>query len=53
MSGFSAHAVQNDLLKFVNGNAVQPKEIHLIHGESYNKNQLVKELTKVGSKVLI
>nr|QFF90410.1 RNA-metabolising metallo-beta-lactamase family protein [Vibrio parahaemolyticus]QOS17632.1 ribonuclease [Vibrio parahaemolyticus]QOS19105.1 ribonuclease [Vibrio parahaemolyticus]QOS19518.1 ribonuclease [Vibrio parahaemolyticus]QOS20020.1 ribonuclease [Vibrio parahaemolyticus] len=37
ISGYSAHADQSDLLKFVIGIPVQPKAVHLIHGEKEAK----------------
>ena len=33
MSGYSAHAGQNDLMRFIEGITPPPKSIHLIHGE--------------------
>ena len=44
MSGYSAHADQNDLLKFVREIQVQPKAIHLIHGEPKAQEAFLKLL---------
>jgi metallo-beta-lactamase family protein len=40
MSGYSAHADQQDLLAFVTGCSSLLKQIHLIHGEASSKTQL-------------
>lgn len=37
ISGYSAHADQSDLLKYVTGIQTQPKAVHLIHGEKEAK----------------
>lgn len=44
ISGYSAHADQNDLLKFVTGVTKQPKAVHLIHGEEEAKQELGKRI---------
>jgi metallo-beta-lactamase family protein len=40
ISGYSAHADQNDLVKFVKGIQPPPKQIHLIHGEPDSQREL-------------
>lgn len=52
MSGYSAHADQGDLLNFVEGIPVAPKEIHLIHGEGKAKHELHHLLTALDHHVL-
>ncbi len=52
MSGYSAHADQRDLLKFVTGIPKKPKEIHLIHGEAAGKAELAHLLTNLGYQVV-
>jgi metallo-beta-lactamase family protein len=44
ISGYSAHADQNELINFVQGIAQKPKEIHLIHGEPHAQHALRKKL---------
>ncbi|MBR9870842.1 MAG: MBL fold metallo-hydrolase [Gammaproteobacteria bacterium] len=39
VSGYSAHAGQDDLLRFVEGISVQPKEIRIVHGDSHAKQE--------------
>ncbi|WP_045368105.1 MBL fold metallo-hydrolase RNA specificity domain-containing protein [Vibrio campbellii] len=51
MSGYSAHADQRDLLNFVEGIPVAPKEIHLIHGEDKAKKGLNTHLIALGHHV--
>lgn len=46
ISGFSAHADQRGLLKFVNGMGIKPKEIRIVHGEEHAKQALKKALNK-------
>ncbi|MDG3086945.1 MBL fold metallo-hydrolase [Vibrio hannami] len=48
MSGYSAHADQQDLIKFVKGISKAPKEIHLIHGDDEPKRGLRSTLIKEG-----
>ena len=45
MSGYSAHADQSDLLRFIEGIEESPKKIFLIHGEPEAKGKF-KELLK-------
>ncbi|MGL5653954.1 MAG: MBL fold metallo-hydrolase RNA specificity domain-containing protein, partial [Vibrio sp.] len=52
MSGYSAHADQTDLLRFITGIAVKPKQVHLIHGEAAAKQAFAAELTKLGYVVV-
>lgn len=46
MSGYSAHADQNDLFSFVTGCAGSLKQIHLIHGEANSMEELTAMLGK-------
>jgi metallo-beta-lactamase family protein len=41
VGGYSAHAGQSDLVRFVKGIPVPPKEIRIVHGE-YNSKQALK-----------
>lgn len=52
MSGYSAHADQTDLLRFITGITVKPKQVHLIHGEAVAKQAFAAELTKLGYMVV-
>lgn len=51
LSGYSAHADQNDLIKFVTDIPVKPKEIRLVHGEMEAKTALAEKLTALGYNV--
>ncbi|PWI34540.1 MBL fold hydrolase [Vibrio albus] len=44
MSGYSAHADQDDLLRFVRGIPEAPKQIHLVHGEPKAQRALLKRI---------
>ncbi len=44
ISGYSAHADQSDLLKFVTGIPTQPKAVHLMHGKKEAKRELGKRI---------
>jgi metallo-beta-lactamase family protein len=48
LSGYSAHADQLDLIKFVQGIPNPPKEIRLVHGEDHAKEVLQKKLQELG-----
>jgi metallo-beta-lactamase family protein len=50
ISGYSAHAGQDDLIDFVKHIKGQPKEIRLIHGDETAKKVLKRKLNKVSSK---
>ncbi|MBA5764211.1 MBL fold metallo-hydrolase [Vibrio sp. 404] len=52
MSGYSAHADQADLLRFIDGIAQPPKAIHLIHGEAESKSAFAQELRAKGYEVI-
>ena len=52
ISGYSAHADQSDLLKYVQGIAVKPREIRLVHGEADAKAALAEKLTGLGYNVV-
>ncbi len=51
LSGYSAHADQSDLLRFVQGIPVKPREIRLVHGETPAKAALAEKLTGLGYNV--
>tara|TARA_Y100001956_G_C4129254_1_gene192456 strand:+ start:4311 stop:5636 length:1326 start_codon:yes stop_codon:yes gene_type:complete len=51
MSGYSAHADQRDLLKFITGIEIKPKQVHLIHGEPDAQARFSHELKQQGYKV--
>lgn len=52
LSGYSAHADQSDLLRFVEGMQEPPKAIRLVHGETNAKRVLQEELEKRGYNVV-
>lgn len=52
LSGYSAHADQSDLLRFVDGMEEAPKAIRLVHGEEQAKRVLTEKLTEQGYKVI-
>ncbi|MEZ6137463.1 MAG: MBL fold metallo-hydrolase [Pirellulaceae bacterium] len=52
LSGYSAHADQSDLLRFVEGMQERPKAIRLVHGEDDAKAALQKELEDRGYNVV-
>jgi metallo-beta-lactamase family protein len=52
LTGYSAHADQSDLMHFVEGIAVKPKEIRLVHGEDAAKIALKEKLVEAGYNVL-
>lgn len=47
LSGYSAHADKNSLLRFVNGIRKKPSEIRLIHGDDDAKAELQQALLKL------
>ncbi|ENM5894848.1 MBL fold metallo-hydrolase [Vibrio mimicus] len=51
MSGYSAHADQADLLRFITGIAEKPKQVHLIHGEASAKQTFSEQLTQLSYSV--
>ena len=51
LSGYSAHADQLDLIRYVQGIPVPPKEIRLIHGENNAKKVLKEKLQALGHNV--
>lgn len=51
LNGYSAHADQQDLIKFVQGIPVKPREIRLVHGETPAKTALAEKLTSLGYTV--
>ncbi|HBE71776.1 MAG TPA: MBL fold hydrolase [Planctomycetaceae bacterium] len=51
LSGYSAHADQSDLLRFVEGMGSRPGKIRLVHGEKHAKRALSQELRKLGYDV--
>lgn len=44
MSGYSAHAEQSDLIRFVKGIKEGRKEIHIVHGEKDARDELERKL---------
>ena len=48
VSGYSAHADQQDLLNFVAGIALKPKQIRIVHGEEAAKLELRNKLQAKG-----
>lgn len=52
LSGYSAHADQSDLLRFVDGMQQPPKAIRLVHGEEEAKAALTTELEARGYSVV-
>ncbi len=52
LSGYSAHADQSDLLRFVDGFQEKPKAIRLVHGEDEAKAVLKSELEMRGYSVV-
>jgi metallo-beta-lactamase family protein len=51
LSGYSAHADQSDLLRFVQGMAEKPTEIRLVHGEDTARQTLQQKLEGLGYRV--
>ena len=51
LTGYSAHADQSDLVRFVEGIAVKPSEIRLVHGEASAKAALGEKLRGLGYNV--
>ncbi len=52
LSGYSAHADQSDLLRFVTGMAEKPKAIRLVHGEESARAVLQSKLQELGYNVV-
>ncbi|MCR9295174.1 MAG: MBL fold metallo-hydrolase [bacterium] len=52
LSGYSAHADQSDLIRFVEGMAEAPKAIRLVHGEEPAKSALKQQLQSRGFNVV-
>lgn len=52
LSGYSAHADQSDLLRFVEGMQERPKAIRLVHGEADAKTALQQKLEERGYQVV-
>lgn len=51
LSGYSAHADQADLIRFVEGIGKKPAEIRLVHGDPPAKAALTEKLNELGYKV--
>jgi metallo-beta-lactamase family protein len=51
LTGYSAHADQSDLIRFVEGIPVKPREIRLVHGEEPAKTILAEKLSALGYQV--
>ncbi|MFO1064000.1 MAG: MBL fold metallo-hydrolase [Pirellulales bacterium] len=52
LTGYSAHADQADLLRFVQGMKERPKAIRLVHGEPPAKEALAAKLRELGYEVV-
>lgn len=52
LSGYSAHADQSDLMRFVEGMQEPPAAIRLVHGEEHPKQVLADKLTRQGYNVI-
>ncbi|MEM8733104.1 MAG: MBL fold metallo-hydrolase [Planctomycetota bacterium] len=52
LSGYSAHADQSDLIRFVEGMQERPKAIRLVHGEAHAKQALRRQLEKRSYNVI-
>lgn len=53
ITGYSAHAGQDNLVRWVRGFREKPKRIFLVHGEIEAKRVLKKELNAIGLEVVI
>jgi metallo-beta-lactamase family protein len=53
LSGYSAHADQQDLIRFVQGMKRAPKQIRLIHGDGGAKRSLQQKLQQLGFAAII
>ncbi|EMX0312070.1 TPA: MBL fold metallo-hydrolase [Vibrio parahaemolyticus] len=53
ISGYSAHADQSDLIRFVEGIHPPPKEVHLIHGESVAKAELYQHFARKKTNIVL
>jgi metallo-beta-lactamase family protein len=48
VGGYSAHAGQSDLVRFVTGVEVPPSEIRIVHGDADAKELLRRQFHSVG-----
>ncbi|MEQ1826345.1 MAG: MBL fold metallo-hydrolase [Pirellula sp.] len=53
LTGYSAHADQSDLIRFVQNIPVKPREIRLVHGEAPAKVALAEKLRAIEYEVII
>lgn len=53
LSGYSAHADQQELLAFVRGMASQPRAIRLVHGEPEAQRALAAQLRQLGAEIAV
>lgn len=53
LSGYSAHADQAGLVRFISGMRIKPQEIRLVHGDEKAKSALLKNLQFTGAKVWV
>jgi metallo-beta-lactamase family protein len=51
LSGYSAHADQSDLIRFVQGMVQRPGQIRLVHGEETARRTLQRKLEELGYEV--
>jgi metallo-beta-lactamase family protein len=52
LSGYSAHADQSDLIRFVQGMKSPPSEVRLVHGEYQARMVLADKLNSLGIKTI-
>lgn len=53
LSGYSAHADQQELLAFVRGMASRPQSIRLVHGEPEAQRALAAQLRQLGAGIAV
>ncbi|MCR9656171.1 MBL fold metallo-hydrolase [Vibrio parahaemolyticus] len=53
ISGYSAHADQSDLIRFVEGIHPPPKEVYLIHGERVAKAELYQHFARKKTNIVL
>jgi metallo-beta-lactamase family protein len=53
LSGYSAHADQQELLAFVRGMALLPRAIQLVHGEPEAQQSLAAQLRLLGTDIVV
>jgi len=53
ISGFSAHADQSDLIRFIEGITPKPDDVRLVHGDNEAKQVLAGKLVETGYSVTL